>query len=256
MVVDAFLFFNEADLLEVRLRELAHLVDRFVVVEATETFSGKPHRMEFEHLTHLRKAYPLEYVVVRDMPKAHSPWAREAHQRNAILRGLEGLSGETLVLMSDADEIPCADAIPPELAPGELCALRQAFFYYSMQQQVVGQWLGTRLCRLTDLHRWTPQGVRTRATRVIENGGWHFSYCGGTQAIAQKIGAFSHQEYNTPRFTDAAHLSTVQRECRDLFERPDMVLTPKPGLDHLPRCVQDDPKRWKQHLPFYEAELA
>ena len=255
MLVDTFLFFNEIDLVELRLRELAHIVDRFICVEATETFSGKPHALESGKLLPLKNKYPIDFVVVRDMPPG-TAWEREAHQRNAILRGLVGLPGDALILVSDADEIPSADAIPADLSPREVAALRQQFFYYSMQQRVMGEWLGTRLCRLEDLRTWQPQGVRHGATQYIDNGGWHFSYCGGTQAIAHKIGAFSHQEYNAPQYTNAGNLDAAQRDNRDLFNRPEMAIVPEYGLDHLPRCVQDDPQRWAAHLPFYEAELA
>ena len=39
-VFDVFLFFNELDLLEVRLNLLYPFVDHFVINEATKTFSG------------------------------------------------------------------------------------------------------------------------------------------------------------------------------------------------------------------------
>ena len=39
MIYDCFIFFNELDLLEIRLNELNDIVDKFVIVECTETFS-------------------------------------------------------------------------------------------------------------------------------------------------------------------------------------------------------------------------
>ena len=46
-VIDVFIFFNELDLLELRLRTLYDVVDYFVITECTETFSGKPKVMTF-----------------------------------------------------------------------------------------------------------------------------------------------------------------------------------------------------------------
>ncbi|MBW2533223.1 MAG: glycosyl transferase GT17 family protein, partial [Deltaproteobacteria bacterium] len=40
MIYDCFPFFNELDLLKIRLEELRPVVDRFVLVEATRTFGG------------------------------------------------------------------------------------------------------------------------------------------------------------------------------------------------------------------------
>jgi beta-1,4-mannosyl-glycoprotein beta-1,4-N-acetylglucosaminyltransferase len=42
MIYDCFMFCDELDLLEIRLHELADLVDKFVVVEGDLTLSGKP----------------------------------------------------------------------------------------------------------------------------------------------------------------------------------------------------------------------
>ena len=42
MIYDTFMFFNELELLELRLNELNGVVDKFVLVEATRTFTNKP----------------------------------------------------------------------------------------------------------------------------------------------------------------------------------------------------------------------
>ena len=39
MIIDCFPFFNELDLLEIRLRLLDDIVDKVVLVESTRTFS-------------------------------------------------------------------------------------------------------------------------------------------------------------------------------------------------------------------------
>ena len=47
-VYDCFLFFNELDLLEIRLNELNDVVDKFVIVESTESFSKKKKPLYFQ----------------------------------------------------------------------------------------------------------------------------------------------------------------------------------------------------------------
>lgn len=42
MIVDSFPFFEEFDLLEVRLTILDPIVDRSIIVEGTRTYSGQP----------------------------------------------------------------------------------------------------------------------------------------------------------------------------------------------------------------------
>ena len=41
-IYDCFTFFNELDLLEIRLKTMDKFVDYFVIVEANKTFSGAP----------------------------------------------------------------------------------------------------------------------------------------------------------------------------------------------------------------------
>ena len=46
-IFDVFLFFNELDLLELRLKTLYPIVDYFIITELCETFSGKPKDLLF-----------------------------------------------------------------------------------------------------------------------------------------------------------------------------------------------------------------
>ena len=49
MIYDCFIFFDELDLLEIRLEEIYPVVDRFVLCEAPMTFSGKPKELVFQN---------------------------------------------------------------------------------------------------------------------------------------------------------------------------------------------------------------
>ena len=48
MVIDCIPFFNELDILKLRLNILNPIVDKFVIEEATVTFSGEPKELCFE----------------------------------------------------------------------------------------------------------------------------------------------------------------------------------------------------------------
>mgnify|MGYP006129958627 CR=1 FL=1 len=47
MLIDAFTYFNEKELVELRLKYLDPIVDYFVVIESNITFTGKKKKMEF-----------------------------------------------------------------------------------------------------------------------------------------------------------------------------------------------------------------
>ena len=48
MLVDSFLFFQELDLLEIRLEYLYPIVDKFIIVEARQSFTGQIKGFIFE----------------------------------------------------------------------------------------------------------------------------------------------------------------------------------------------------------------
>ncbi|HZX73462.1 MAG TPA: hypothetical protein VFE57_03515, partial [Cyclobacteriaceae bacterium] len=70
MVVDCFTFFNELDLLEIRLNILNETVDRFVLVEATRTFQNNPKPLYFNENKKRFEAFlpKITHIIVDDYP--------------------------------------------------------------------------------------------------------------------------------------------------------------------------------------------
>lgn len=113
-VFDCFPFFNELDVLEIRLTELDPLVDYFVIVEATLTHTGKPKPLYFDENRgrYNRFSRKIIHVVVDDLPSEPSDhWGREISQRQAIMRGLELARPDDRIITSDCDEIPKPDML-------------------------------------------------------------------------------------------------------------------------------------------------
>ncbi len=70
-ICDAFTFFNELDLLEIRLNILDPYVDYFAISEATETFSGHSKPLHFaENRERFKKwEHKIMYYPITDVPK-------------------------------------------------------------------------------------------------------------------------------------------------------------------------------------------
>src|SRR3954451_4428807 len=91
MIYDCFTFFNELDVLEIRLHVLEEVVDRFVLVEARQTFQrdAKPLYYAENRDRFASFADRIEHVVVEEFPEeATGTWGCEAWQRNAIRLGI------------------------------------------------------------------------------------------------------------------------------------------------------------------------
>ena len=71
MIYDCFTFFNELDVLEIRLHVLAEVVDRFVLVEARQTFQRGAKPLYYaENLDRFGPfADRIEHIVVDEFPQ-------------------------------------------------------------------------------------------------------------------------------------------------------------------------------------------
>ena len=89
-IYDCFTFFNEYDLLDIRLEEHYDHVDHFVIVESNKSFQNKDKEFNLEKNWDRYSKYhdKIIYIKVEDMPGGENPWVREAFQRNAIERGI------------------------------------------------------------------------------------------------------------------------------------------------------------------------
>ncbi len=109
-VYDCFTYFNELELLELRLNVLKDVVDYFVLVEANKTHKNDNKDFNFENNKELFKEYldKIIYIKVEDMPSydPNSEWELENYQRNCITRGLINSHPEDIIFISDIDEIP------------------------------------------------------------------------------------------------------------------------------------------------------
>ena len=219
MIYDGFTFFNELDLLEIRLNVLDSVVDKFILVESDLTFSGKPKDFIFEQNKDRFAPFldKIIHIKVQDMPNTDNAWVREAFQRNAIVRGLKDSQSSDKVLISDVDEIPNPAAIRKASQLTGVCVFLQNFYYYYLNCIGDEIWKGTRLVSVGQLT--SPQQVRFSANYAIKNAGWHFSYLGGVEAIIKKIDSFSHQEFNSDYFKDPDRLRQVLESGGDLFNR-------------------------------------
>ena len=116
MLVDAFMFYNELDILELRLETLDKYVDKFVLVEAEVNHVGGPKKLFFEENKdrYVKWLPKIIHVVVTadEAPTDENPWSREKFQRNCIKRGLATIPDDATVMISDVDEIPNMNIIP------------------------------------------------------------------------------------------------------------------------------------------------
>ena len=211
MIIDAIIFYNELDVLDVRLHELDSIVDKFVLVEALECH-GSANLKSAVLAENWQSIKPFEHklkymVLPRLEPQHHGrddSWPRENFHRNALMQVIEEVSrsASDIVMISDCDEIPRASAVTQNIRQLEerMLAFSQDLFYYN-PCNYMGPWNGTVGGTLSALRSSGPQAWRQRRDDLarIVNGGWHFSYFGGRDRIINKMGNFAHASEDSCR---------------------------------------------------------
>ncbi len=273
MVYDSFQFFNELDILKLRMNVLKDVVDYFVISESTVTFSGDPKPLYYNENKEMFKEFEHKIIhnIVDDTPMDCNAFMRDHHQKCAVARGLKDCKPDDIVIFSDVDEIPNPDTLKellPKVEDGKIYMLAQRLFYcYLDMEEVSGnllsvtgefdgvekkQWLGTKVCRYSVLDNYTTEELRNKEQKAIgvrvPNGGWHFSYMGGgkkqstADRVKYKIKSAAHQEYNNRHI-----LWNVRKNIKnmqDIF-----------GRDSKLQLVEIDetyPKYLRDHLDEYK----
>lgn len=254
-IYDCFTFFNELDLLEIRLTELDSVVDVFVLVESDLTFQGGQKPLYFaQNRDRFARWLPkIRHVVVDDNPETEDPWVRERHQRESLRRGFTDARPDDFVLISDLDEIPSRDGLSRAINEGGLRFIETRLFYHSLNlMTATGRtWTATFIAPRSEIDAipsFTEQrfvrcsdGGRTRE-RVIPNAGWHFSSVGGVQAIQTKLSAFSETSPDVLAMNDRNFLSKHLKE-RTVFFSGEPLISVSPMCD-FPEAIMHNPQHY------------
>lgn len=115
-IYDCFTFFNELELLKIRLEELNDHVDYFVLVESIETQRGDLKLLYVQEKQHLLKKYlsKIKHIIVDErlnsdvIDSTKLYWDRERFQKKIITAGLQQCDDLDIIMISDLNEIPRA----------------------------------------------------------------------------------------------------------------------------------------------------
>jgi beta-1,4-mannosyl-glycoprotein beta-1,4-N-acetylglucosaminyltransferase len=210
MLVDAFMFFNEFDVLEWRLKALWDRVDLFILVESAETHAGNTKPLQFKENQERFSKYlsKIRCIEAPTCTGTRGLWDLEKHQRDCIRLGLDGIPDDATIMISDVDEIPDPSNIPQGAGT---VGLHMAMFEYSFDYMFTGEpWIGTVVTDVKELKYRGPNYFRYNRWRfpIVSHAGWHLSSFGDAKHLQNKIKNYAHAN-------DEKH----QGQSTDDFER-------------------------------------
>lgn len=203
MIVDAFLFYNELDILEKRLRLLDSVVDKFILVESEETFVGNKKPLFFSENKE-RYSQWMDKIIHVIVPRIQwgdmleeecdDKFYIEKQQRHQIVKGLEDgkIPGDATVMISDVDELPDPDIV--KVAKPD-SALHMFMFEYSFDYMFTGEhWVGTVITTAQRIRSMGSNYFRFKrwSFPIIKQAGWHCSSFGDPKHVFNKIQNYAH----------------------------------------------------------------
>jgi len=284
MIVDAFMFFNELDILEIRMRELQDVVDLFIVLECGHALSGvhKPYIFEQNKARFTPYINKVHYLKLLGLPPLkddteESRFWLESFQRNHLLNGLieAGVRPDDFVLISDVDEVPSKDSLLKTAHAArrdEVYIFKQIyyknFFDVELPDNLRGKdWLGPVGALYSIFGSVLPHALRRKIARAgafydqsihggqnchyVDYGGWHMTYFGGERASRYKTANFAHGAKNLHGDALVVPSAVISRESLDWLKPFVPELEAQINDLILGRLGGDIPNTVKSHLADY-----
>ena len=223
------MYFDEDLLLDIRLNSLDKFVKKFVITEATYTHNGKKKKLNFDINKFQKFKDKITYIIVENQPQnvlkiddtdtkekegeklILNGMARDYFQRENLSRGLNNVSDEDLILISDLDEIPNLENLSFENVNNKIIIFEQKILYYKLNLLYDKfLWHGTRAIKKKNF--LSPQWLRNIKGKkypkwrldtlfskkkysnvaFIKNGGWHFTCLKTPEQLEKKLLNYAH----------------------------------------------------------------
>ncbi|KXV75586.1 galactose-binding domain-containing protein [Acetobacter cerevisiae] len=224
-IIDCFSFFNEFDLLDIRLAELNDVVDHFILCESTYTYMGQPKPLHFlENKERYKKyAHKIIHVPVTDYPENINQFQRDAFQREKMMDVIRHCSPDDLIIHTDIDEIPRVEAIKSAAGFDGITYMSMWMYqYYLNLLERKDWWHGyaipkkhlDRICSFKNA-QFSSGDIKEKENyfltfiryaliyeanqinisfQIRENSGWHFTNMGGLPALEKKFHSYAHAD--------------------------------------------------------------
>ena len=233
MIYDCIYFFNEIDILKLRLEEIGNIVDKFIIIEGSHTFSQQPKISFFNKYKDTFKKYNdkiLHFIVDLShlLTKTTNRWDYEYYQRNyvtIILKQLE-VNNEDIILISDVDEIPYYKILKESIniinnnnniINNNIILFHMIEYRYYFNYKLTDkerEFIGTFMIKYNTLknikniqldirnkyccHRSYNSVTKNKNNNIIflKQAGLHLSSFGGTHCLIYKLQNYSHSEHD------------------------------------------------------------
>lgn len=258
MVIDTFLFNDEFDMLDIRLAITEHYVDRWIVLEASRTFSGipKPYNLS-NNLAKYKDKYGDRIEVVQlPLDETQTNLICETMMRQGLAPALTKYHNEDIVMHGDLDEF-----IDPTKFDSIVAMMDQhnkpvscgfEMYMYKFDQRADRGWRGTVVARKRmfetphDLYKGEKFVVKKKnrghCVGMDESVGWHWTWIGSDELVKNKVRSCIESQHRNPdeiltAFKRLDTTSAINHKCTS-----HTITTKYPEVVH--RVLKNYPQYW------------
>lgn len=276
MIFDTFMYNGEEDILDIRLNTLNSIVDKFIFIESPFSHSRLPRELEypkqksrFEKFKDKIAYYPVDYCKNENF--LMNDWnGREVIEK--ILFEKYALNNNDIIIHGDLDEIP-----RPELLKSTIKNLETQKLYTFMidsrqlcldlefveerHGRIRGNFPGSILLQAQHLTNNKLYWLRQiRCNPIIENkdykdtfvlinnAGWHFSYCAGLDKTVDKFKFFCHANEMNNCVKDKNGLIDCIKNKHSFDPQKSKLIQVNWDKQNIPEYVFNNPELFKEIL--------
>lgn len=246
-ICDCFMFYNELEILDIRLHEVYDVVDYIIIIEATKTHTGKTKPLYYaenkeryskysDKIVYMLTDFEEKHPFTRYLNAPSADWYREHYQRECIQVALNNLNlaNEDVIIVTDVDEIP-NKVVMQNIKDNRLkiennCtySFEMALYYYNIELTTNRKWYHSVMFNhftYKQIHLLTPVRL-AKKTFTISNSGWHLSYFGDENFIKNKVESFAESTSYTSDGKDINYLKDCIEKSILHFNKEQLIHTP------------------------------
>ena len=227
-IFDCTTFYSEHLMMDVRFNVLNEYVHKFIVSESTFSHSGKPKKLNFDINNYPKFKDKIIYVIIDKEPndiiriedkllttvdKRSNSLKRINLSYNYMVKSLDIVLDNDLIILSDNDEIPNLGSKKFKNSNKDIFIFKQLFFYYKFNLLYdLVPWYGSKAAKKKKLlsMSWL-KNLKNKQypfwrldtlfsnnkyinLDIINDGGWHFTNLKTPEELYQKLTNFGHHD--------------------------------------------------------------
>ena len=252
-IVDCFMFYNELEILQIRLKELYDVIDYFIIIEATQTHSGTAKPLYFLENKHLFAPYVDKiihrvtdfnehYAFEQHIHATNNAWFKENYQRECCKNLIDELQLDDtdIIITTDCDEIPKRSLIESirnksMIIDHRVYSIEMVLYYYTIEYTTPRQWYHARLVNYAVYKQFRLLTmIRFANYIVIPYAGYHLSYFGDVQFIKTKIDSFAESDEYSKEGKEITYLEDCYKKGILHFNKEQLLYIPLATNKNVP----------------------